>query len=115
MASPPGWAEKLAAKLKANGLQVRLAPHPGDKGKMEKDLAALKGASLLHIWSSAMGVRAMVEGIPVQYHAPHWICGKHVDRVDALKFMAQNQWHYEEISAGEPFARILAGLSTANW
>ncbi len=116
MASPPGWAEKLAAKLKVNGLPVRLAPHPGDKGKLEKDLAALKGASLLHIWSSAMGVRALVEGIPVQHHAPHWICGAaHQTREAKLHSMAHGQWHHEEIATGEPFARILDNLEAVKW
>ncbi len=116
MASPPGWAEKLAAKLKVNGLPVRLAPHPGDKGKLEKDLAALNGASLLHIWSSAMGVRALVEGIPVQHHAPHWICGAaHQTREAKLNFAAHGQWHHEEIATGEPFARILDNLEAVKW
>ena len=48
--------------------------HPGDKGKLEKDLAAMAGARSVVIWSSAIGVRALVEGIPVQHFAPHWIC-----------------------------------------
>ena len=85
-------------------------------GKLEKDLAALKGASLLHIWSSAMGVRALVEGIPVQHHAPHWICGLgHQTREDKLRFMACGQWHHEEIATGEPFARILDNLESVKW
>lgn len=108
MASPPQWAEKMVEKLKRNGANVRLAPHPGDKNKFEKDLAALKGASELLIWSSAMGVRALVEGIEVTHHAPHWICEdwRGGRREERLRHMAHGQWSVAEIETGEPFARM---------
>jgi hypothetical protein len=64
------------------------------------------------IWSSGSGVRALVEGIPVRYFAPHWICeGWRGNRVEALQRMAHGQWGFEEIATGEPFARMAA----ANW
>lgn len=113
MASPPQWAEKMVAKLKQQGKNTRLVPHPGDKGKLEKDLAALKGASELLIWSSAMGVRALVEGVEVTHHAPHWICEgwRGGRRETALQRMAHGQWSVAEIETGEPFAR----MRDCNW
>ena len=75
MASPPGWGRRWSPPC--NGIApfpVRLMAHPGDKGKLEKDLAAMAGARSVVIWSSAIGVRALVEGVPVQHFAPHWIC-----------------------------------------
>jgi hypothetical protein len=74
-----------------------------------------------------MGVLALIEGIPVFYDAPRWICedgatpfrmfpGINVrGREEALQRMAHGQWHYEEIATGEPFARIIANRSKAIW
>ena len=110
MASPPGWGQKMVEVLKRHApFPVRLMAHPGDKGKLEKDLAAMAGARSVVIWSSAIGVRALVEGIPVQHFAPHWICEKWGDsREVALQRMAHAQWHFNEIATGEPFARMKA-------
>ena len=110
MASPPGWGQKMVEVLKRHApFPVRLMAHPGDKGKLEKDLAAMAGARSVVIWSSAIGVRALVEGIPVQHFAPHWICEKWNDsREVALQRMAHAQWHFDEIATGEPFARMKA-------
>lgn len=110
MASPPGWGQKMVEVLKRHApFPVRLMAHPGDKGKLEKDLAAMAGARSVVIWSSAIGVRALVEGIPVQHFAPHWICETWAkDREAALQRMAHAQWHFDEIATGEPFARMKA-------
>lgn len=109
MASPPQWAEKLVAKFKANKVTARLVPHPGDKNKLALDEVALKNAGILHIWSSAMGVRALVEGVTVIHHAPHWICAgaNEANRSEKLKQMAWGQWSVDEIASGIPFARLL--------
>lgn len=108
MASPRNWHDKHAKMLRARGARVQVVPHPGDKGKLEADLAALANANALHIWSSAMGVRALCEGVPVVYHAPRWICAgwQLGGREWALHQMACGQWHHEEIATGEPFARL---------
>lgn len=110
MASPMGWGQKMVEVLKRHApFPVRLMAHPGDKGKLEKDLAAMAGARSVVIWSSAIGVRALVEGIPVQHFAPHWICETWAkDREAALQRMAHAQWHFDEIATGEPFARMKA-------
>lgn len=108
MASPPGWGQKMVEVLKRHApFPVWLMQHPGDKGKLEKDLAAISKARSVVIWSSAIGVRALVEGVPVQHFAPHWICetwGK--GRETALQHMAHAQFHFDEIASGEPFARF---------
>lgn len=110
MRSPPQWGEKWAAKLKAKGLPVRFRPHPGNFAPKVPLLTDLVGATACHIWSSSAGVMALVEGVPVYHHAPHWICEgwKHVGREKALHRMAWGQWSVAEIETGEPFARILA-------
>lgn len=116
-ASPPQWAEKMVTSLQRKGVKnVRLARHPGDKNKLQIDLANLKHAQRLIIWSSAMGVRALVEGVPVERHSPYWICaGWEQDREAALHRMAHGQWHFDEVSTGEPFARIFDNLEHATW
>jgi hypothetical protein len=110
MFSPPRWHHQIAAKLRAKGVKnVVVMEHPGDKRKLEADAEALKGAGRLVIWSSAMGVRALCEGVPVDYHAPRWICGGwKAGREKALHEMACGQWHHDEIATGEPFARMKA-------
>lgn len=111
MHSPKRWGEQMVAKLRARGFKhVTLMLHPGDKGKLEADAAALAKADRVVIWCSAIGVRALVEGIPVQHSAPRWICAgwQFAGREWALHNMACGQWHYEEISTGEPFARMKA-------
>lgn len=118
MASPPQWAEKKVAKLKANGRKnVRLIPHPGNfkpKTAVEQDLAR---ASHLYIWASAMGVRALVEGVPVTHDAPAWICMDWTrdGREESLRRMAHGQWHFNEIATGEPFARMAAHNWGPTW
>ena len=117
MASPPGWGQKMVEVLKRHApFPVRLMAHPGDKGKLEKDLAAMAGARSVVIWSSAIGVRALVEGIPVQHFAPHWICETWAkDREAALQRMAHAQWRFDEIASGEPFARMKAAGWGPRW
>lgn len=110
MHSPPNWHEKQAAFLRSKGYKVIVMAHPGDKGKLEADAASLRRACEVHIWCSAIGVRALVEGIHVHHHAPRWICAGWdvVGREYALHNMACAQWNHEEIATGEPFARMKA-------
>jgi hypothetical protein len=127
MASPPGWDRKMAESLKKIILlPVKVRSHPGNfvaKVPLVTDLA--KAESCV-IWSSGSGVRALVEGVPVNYSAPHWVCeqaaiswrARHgggvpvcdLYRKEALHRMSHGQWHVDEITTGEPFARILEGL-----
>lgn len=117
MHSPPNWHQAMVQKLRAKGYRnVTLMAHPGDKGKLEADAEALAKADRVIIWSSAIGVRSLVEGIPVEHLAPKWICGGwQLDREASLHNMACGQWHHEEIATGEPFARMKAEAWGPAW
>jgi len=126
MRSPDGWESTTVEKLqrKFPDREIRFRPHPGNfapRVPLERDLA---GAHACVIWSSASGVRALVEGVPVFYNAPSWICQDascavryfhrdfmvpdyslvHVEGV--LNHMAHGQWTPDEIATGEPIARM---------
>jgi hypothetical protein len=113
MASPPQWAEKLASKLQQAGEKVKLRLHPGNNAPKIPIETDLVGAKMCMIWSSTVGIRAIIAGVPTTHHAPHWICAgaNELNRQIVLNHMAHGQWHHEEIATGEPFARMLA----ANW
>jgi hypothetical protein len=110
MASPPQWGEKVVKKLQ--GGKVKLRAHPGNFAPRIPLLDDLAGAREARIWSSSAGVTALLEGVPVSFDAPHWICGgwEH-NREAALNRMAHGQWSVAEIESGEPFARMKA----ENW
>jgi hypothetical protein len=109
MASPPQWAEKFAKGLQQSGrCFVKIRQHPGNFAPKVPLIEDLRGMKTVAIWSSGAGVRALVEGVPVLHAAPHWICEKWglQDRFPALNRMAHGQWSVEEITSGEPFARM---------
>jgi hypothetical protein len=124
-ASPPGWAEQVAKEIRrARNVPVVVRPHPGDadpKVSLEEDLA---GAAACIVWASGAGVKALVEGVPVFYACPWWICSagartyagpmsldfpmrNDLQRAAALERMAWAQWTCDEIASGEPFRRLL--------
>lgn len=124
-ASPAGWEHKVAADLRGQlGVQVVVRPHPGDNDPtipLERDL---DGARACVIWASGAGVKALVEGIPVFYGCPWWICSygarryqgagslvapieNDSQRAVALERMAWAQWTVGEIESGEPFRRLV--------
>lgn len=133
MASPPQWAEKVVKRLSVdpNRWKMRHRPHPGNFAPKTSLVGDLKEAMGCMIWSSASGVRALVEGVPVSYAAPHWICSAGATRYSgkdaavflcddhlrnvALHCMSHGQWAVAEIAAGEPFKRILENLEHATW
>ena len=117
MKSPPGWGERMAKKLEARGRRVKFRPHPGNFAPRVPLINDLAGAAAVHIWSSAAGVRAIVEGLPVYHSAPHWIgwgAGPMTQDI-VLNRVAHAQWHHEEIATGEPFARIIERRGEAVW
>jgi hypothetical protein len=108
MASPPQWGEKTVAKLKARGEKnVRFRPHPGNFVPKVPLFRDLKGCKECVIWSSAAGVQALVEGVPVRHAAPYWVCSDS-SRELALHRMSHGQWKVAEVENGEPFARMRA-------
>lgn len=125
MASPPGWERRIAANLQQiTTLPIRIRQHPGNFAPKVPLLDDLKAAESCVIWSSGAGVRALVEGVPVAYYAPQWVCEaaagrkwskagedpQEHNREAALHRMSHGQWAVAEITTGEPFARILEGL-----
>jgi hypothetical protein len=123
-AMPAGWGERTADELRrVTRRQVRLRMHPGNSRPAVPLADDLRGAHCAVIWSSSVGVRALIEGIPVICAAPAWICKgaahqdwqearlAHVDmderRARALHALAWAQWSVDEIASGEPFRRLL--------
>lgn len=123
MASPHDWHEHIAVKLRKAGREVRVYPHPGEPanapGVADATIEQIRGAHCVVVWSSARGVRAMVEGIPVVYHAPHWIgAGAAMHRTlerrmdegarrQTMRELAWAQWSVDEIGRGDPFRLLL--------
>lgn len=127
MASPPNWHIDIAAQLrKLQRREVRISVHPGppaiDPVVTAKTVAELAGAYCAVTWASARGVRALVEGVPVFYCAPHWIascgavhgignieapCLDDARRAEALHRLSWAQWSVDEIAAGAPFRHLL--------
>lgn len=113
MASPLQWGEKHAAALRRSGRKVHLRVHPGNHAPKVPLIEDLRRARDVHVWSSAAGVMALVEGIPVQYHAPHWVGDSsgfpglgYEPHAIGLHNMSHGQWSVAEIESGEPFARM---------
>ncbi len=123
MASPHMWHQKAVARLqKLTKRPIRIRAHPGNRSggvPLERDL---KGAWACVVWSSAAGVRALVEGVPVFFDAPRWICAEaalplrdwvehpltnDAWREKALHRLSWGQWSPEEIATGLPLKRIL--------
>lgn len=123
MRSPLDWPEKVVARLRSlTKRPIRVRRHPG-RPACHPEVAAdlrreLAGAWACVTWSSASGIRALVEGVPVFYDAPRWIgegsARKGVEdietplvgdaaRLSALERMAWAQWNVAEIETGEPF------------
>lgn len=124
MASPNGWHAEVTRRLRARTerpIIVRL--HPEDRqlrGAKQPPLEEQwRGAWAVVIWSSSSGVKALIDGLPVIYDAPHWICAGAAGRLDqiesppmgdrlaALQRMAWAQWTAAEIASGAPF-KLLA-------
>lgn len=135
MAAPKNWHPEMARRIaRGTERQIKIREHPGNKPAkvaLDDDLA---GAFACVIWSSGAGVKALASGVPVFYDAPRWVCEDaawpvtqwlggvgpnflqgHVPdyRPQAMHAMSYAQWEVDEISAGEPFARILESLTVA--
>lgn len=129
-ASPHGWADMVAREIREQlRVPVVVRPHPGDDDPaipLERDLAS---SSACVVWASGAGVKALVEGVPVFYACPWWICSKgarryqgpgsllmpirnDLQRAAALECMAWAQWTCEEISSGLPFRLLLEMTQT---
>lgn len=124
MRSPPNWDRIMVDQLsKLTRLRIQVRAHPGRPAQEEtiRIKQDLLGACCCVIWSSATGVRALIEGTPVFTFAPHWICegaaGRlgvtfppimdDAKRLEAMQRMAWHQFQTEELATGEPMRRLL--------
>lgn len=123
---PQHWGENMVEALrKITKREVRLRLHPGN-GRAPVPLEHdLRDAHCVVIWSSSVGVKALIEGIPVVCCAPWWICRGAThgidcdleamrvdecadqDRLNAMHTLAWSQWSTEEIASGSPFKNLL--------
>ena len=124
MASPASWHQHTGMRLRrAQSVEVRVVEHPGRDAVALNRSHDLRGVAACVIWSSALGVRALVAGVPVWFDAPHWVCERGARRLvddptlaqplrddtaraEALQRMAHAQWSVAELESGEPFARF---------
>jgi len=127
MASPHAWHQKIAEKLqRVTKRPIKVRAHPGNKTQASGPPLShdLKDAWAVVVWASSSGVKALVDGIPVYYAAPHWICSgaalplskagdlesplmSHIERDRALHRMAWGQWSHEEIATGAPLKGVI--------
>lgn len=130
MASPHGWHDRAAMNVSAHtGRVAKIRQHPGRHAPAVALEDELKGAWACMVWSSGSGVKALVEGVPVIYDAPHWIaagaavrlkdadalCTDDGKRSEAMRRLAWGQWRVAEIESGEPFARMLQEIESVRW
>lgn len=121
VASPPDWHNAVARGLRTHR-KIIVVEHPGVGSVTDtKHEHYLDGAHALIIWSSAVGVKALIAGVPVFCHSPYWVCKvgaarcemehelfltddiANARRFNALHHMAWAQWSLAEIETGEPF------------
>jgi hypothetical protein len=123
---PATWARDAKTRFMrvAKKREVRARLHPGAVGFVQPDLEDdLRDAHLVVVWSSSVGVKALIAGIPVVAEAPWWICksaavtlGPDTDvnstiwydgREHAMQRLAWAQWNLAEITSGQAFDRLL--------
>lgn len=100
-AMPRDWPARAHA---AHGGRIR--PHPGRGASMPLWDDLLHAATVV-TWGSGAAILASLWGCTVYADMPQWI-GAHGDRLAMFRRLAWAQWRLDEITAGEPFARLLA-------
>lgn len=131
MASPSNWHIHTGNALRrSQPLPVRVVEHPGKTAVEANRNYDMRDVAACVVWSSALGVRALLAGVPVWYAAPRWICQgaaralsedpalqaplrDDAERRLALHRMAHAQWTVAELESGEPFARFRDTLRQA--
>lgn len=126
MIMPHDWAERSADHYaKVTKRRVYIRPHPGNSAPAVPLEHDLRGAYAVVIWSSSVGVKALLDGIHVICDSPHWICKSATfsdwgalgnagsiefgeRRNAALRALAWAQWRVEEIASGTAFQNILS-------
>jgi hypothetical protein len=122
---PNDWAQDVEKRLRAQTkLEVRVRLHPGNNRPAVPLDEDLEDARAVVIWSSSVGVKALLAGIPVVCEAPFWICKSATSptlaealsadladlgsrRLAALHDLAYAQWSVPEIASGQAFRWLL--------
>lgn len=118
---PDRWGEQAAERLrKQTALPVRLRLHPGNNRPAVPLEDDLRDAWAVVIWSSSVGVKALIEGIRVVCEASYWICKDasasdlnvanwkcEAYRETAMRALAWAQWSISEIGSGDAFRYLL--------
>jgi hypothetical protein len=114
LASPVGWAEKIAKRFPGS----RIRPHPGKAGGADL-LDDLKNARAVVTWGSGAGLVALAAGIPAWYECPSWIgaaaavpIGAELrrdddERLGMFRRLAHAMYSLDEIRSGEAFRCLL--------
>jgi hypothetical protein len=128
MGSPPNWHIDMANRLREKTKRrILVVPHPGNGAvDDQRHVEYLAGAHALVVWSSSVGVKALVMGVPVISDARYWVCkptpsvelieadflrsdANNKVRHEMLHRMAWAQWSLDEIASGHPFRFLLDG------
>jgi hypothetical protein len=126
MVMPCDWPQRAADRLRmVTRRPLRVRPHPGNSAPRVPLAEDLRDCWVVVIWSSSVGVQALIAGVPVVCEAPRWICVESSEpdfcltetplrviddreRLPAMQRMAWAQWSVEEIASGEPFRYLLS-------
>lgn len=103
-AMPANWP---ADAYRRHGGRIRKHPGRGKAIPLDEDLRRCGKAVT---WGSGAAIRALMMGIPVVSEMPNWIGEQdntESGRLEMLRRLAWAQWRIDEITAGEPFARLL--------
>jgi hypothetical protein len=125
------WPQDVMGRLrKLTDRPIVHRPHPGKQYNATVSLEdQLHNAWAVVIWASNCGIKALLEGVPVFYEAPHLVtagaCIRGIDQIEgpgtramirsgvicdrlaAFRSMAWAQWTPDEIKRGEPFLHLL--------
>jgi len=118
IASPPGWAERIAHLTGG-----RIRKHPGATEPAISLEADLVGVREVITWHSAGALAALMAGVPVFYDFPRWIGAQaavplrlrgqvpplrdDAARLAMFRSLAWAQWAFPEIERGDAFAHLL--------
>ncbi|MGE3932361.1 MAG: hypothetical protein AB7F67_03875 [Rhodospirillaceae bacterium] len=123
---PEDWADQVARQVRAiaHGREVRIRRHPGTAVPPTPLAADLAGAFCAVVWSSSVGVAALLAGVPVIALAPAWIGQRAASREladvldpprparnPALDDIAWGMWTPAEVEAGAPFKHLAPAIA----
>jgi hypothetical protein len=118
VAMPHAWPMDVEQRLRAaRSLPVKIRMHPGRLPPRQALADALAGCHCAITWGSTAALKALAMGYPVVSEMPGWIGLSAASRMvaalnwdgreDMFKRLAWAQWTAVELTAGEPFKRLI--------